>query len=92
MIHIYKSSHYGDVYDPEINHFSGREWVKHDEVVVKTKRVFGNDYTYAEPAAQEGHYAFGGNILFTSNGIFPQFTTPIKLHDRRMWLEGGNNG
>ena len=29
----------------------------------------------------------GGDILFTSNGIYPEFNTPIKLHDRNMELE-----
>ena len=85
MIHIYRARDY----DCEINFFHGREWVKRDEVVVKTKKVFGKDYTYAEPSTP-GIYAFGGTILFTSNGIFPEFNEPIKLHDRRMDLESNS--
>ena len=81
MIQIYK---HGE--DCEINYFKGREDVKRAEVVLKTKIVFGEKYTYAEPV-EKGIYAFGGNILFTSNGIYPEFNTPIKLHDRQMNLE-----
>lgn len=82
MINIFRTKGY----DPEINFFHGREWVQRNEVVIKTKKVFGELYTYAEPS-KEGFYAFGGTILFTSNGIFPEFNTPIKLHDRQMNLE-----
>lgn len=88
MIHIYRSSIAGKIYDPQINFFNGREWVKREEVVLKEKFVthpYGK-YVYAEPSTP-GHYAFGGTILFTSNGIYPEFNTPIKLHDRRMDLE-----
>jgi hypothetical protein len=82
MINIYRSKDY----DCEINYFHGRDWVERNEVVIKTKKVFGKDYTYAEPATP-GNYAFGGTILFTSNGIYPEFNEPIKLHDRQMNLE-----
>jgi hypothetical protein len=61
--------------------------VNRNELVLKTKTVFGKEYTYAEPAAP-GTWAFGGNILYTSNGCFPEFTVPVKLHDRNMNLEG----
>ena len=81
MINIYRSG-----YDSPINHFNGRESVRRDEVVVKTKVVFGKEYTYAEPAI-EGSWAFGGTILFTNNGIYPEFSVPIKLHDRNMLME-----
>jgi len=83
MIHIYRQKDY----DSEINFFHGREWVKRDEIVVKTKEVFGRQYTYAEPSTP-GNYAFGGTILHTCNGIFPEFNEPLKLHDRQMDLEG----
>jgi len=82
MINIYRSKNN----DCKINFFHEREWVKRDEVVIKTKKVFGKEYTYAEPVTP-GTYAFGGTILFTSNGIYPEFNTPIKLHDRQMNLE-----
>ncbi len=87
MIHIYRSKDY----DCDINFFHGRDWVGCGEVVIKEKMVHGQTivaqkYIYAEPS-KPGHYAFGGTILFTSNGIYPEFTTPIKLHDRRMDLE-----
>ena len=45
-----------------------------------------NTYTYVEPSAP-GNYAFGGTLVHTSNGIFPEFTEPLKLHDRNMDLE-----
>ncbi len=70
--------------DPNINFFHGREWVNREEVIIKTK--FNLNYTYAEPSTP-GNYAFGGTILYTPNGIYPEFNTPIKLHDRRMDLE-----
>jgi hypothetical protein len=84
MINIYRSKDY----DCEINFFHGREWVQRNEVVLKEKFVTHpyEKYVYAEPSTP-GNYAFGGTILFTSNGIYPEFNTPIKLHDRRMDLE-----
>lgn len=75
-------------YDCEINVFYGRDTVGASEVVIKTKDIGGEVYSYAEPA-KPGHYAFGGTLLFTSNGVFPEFNKPIKLHDRNMDLEGG---
>lgn len=95
MIPIYRSRDY----DCEMNFFHGRDWVKRDEVVVKTKKIlrifssknlFGGEYTYAEPSVP-GNYAFGGTILFASNGIYPEFSEPLKLHDRRMDLEVHTN-
>jgi len=86
MIDIYRSRNN----DCEINFFHGREWIRRSEVIVKTKEVFGKEYTYAEPSVS-GDYAFGGTLLFTSNGIFPEFNVPIKLHDRQMDLEGHTN-
>jgi len=87
MINIYRSKDY----DPEINYFHGRDCVESKEIVLKEKRVYGQGitqqvYQYAEPK-EPGDYAFGGTIIFTSNGIYPEFNTPIKLHDRRMDLE-----
>jgi len=82
MISIYRSSES----DCPINEFCNRKHINHSEVVVKTKKVFGSVYKYAEPK-KKGSWAFGGNILYTSNGIFPEFNTPIKLHDRNMELE-----
>ena len=84
MINIFR-----DGYDAEINYFHGRTHVKASEVVVREKIVCGGKYRYAEPA-QEGCWAFGGTILFTSNGIFPEFNEPIKLHDRDMTKEVGS--
>ena len=81
-IEIYKS-HFGDC---KLNFFHGRQDLDRTEVVIKTKTYHGRTYTYAEPSTP-GHYAFGGNILYTSNGIFPEFNMPIKLHDRQMNLE-----
>jgi hypothetical protein len=72
--------------DCPINFFHGREFLQRNEVVIKEKTVFGSTYKYAEPS-QKGNWAFGGSILFTSNGIFSEFNTPIKLHDRNMDLE-----
>ena len=85
-IFIYRSSHLGRVDDCSINVFHGRDAVAREEIVLKKKTVFGREYTYAEPTAP-GSYAFGGTILFTSNGNFPEFNTPIKLHDRDMKKE-----
>ena len=82
MINIYRSGNY----DPEINVFHGRGYVTKNEVVLKTKNVFGRNYEYAEPL-KPGCYAFGGSFLFTSNGVFPEFNHPIKLHDRDMSKE-----
>lgn len=86
-IEIYRGS-----YDSELNYFYGRREIGREEVVLKTKSLLRLDgltsgaYTYAEPY-EPGSYAFGGTILFTSNGIFPEFNTPVKLHDRRVKLE-----
>ena len=82
MIHIYRDSDY----DCELNVFHGRPWVKRSEVVVKTKECFGKTYTYVEPSVP-GMYAFGGTLIYTCNGIFPEFNTPLKLHDRDMRKE-----
>lgn len=68
--------------DSAINFFHGRSGVNAREVVIKNR----NGYKYAEPNKQ-GVWAFGGNILFSSNGVFKEFTTPIKLHDRNLNLE-----
>ena len=78
MIDIFRSG-----YNSRINEFYGRQSVKRDEVIIKHKK----DYTYAEPS-KEGYWAFGVTILYTSNGMHPEFNTPIKLHDRNMGLEG----
>lgn len=75
-------------YDSELNKFHGRQHVERKEIILKRRNYFGEDYTWAEPA-EEGTWAFGGTILFTSNGIFPEFNTPIKLHDRDMSKERG---
>jgi hypothetical protein len=85
-IFIYRSSYNGRVDDCPINVFTRREAVAREEILLKKKIVFGREYTYAEPKTP-GSYAFGGTILFTSNGNFPEFTTPIKLHDRDMSKE-----
>jgi len=81
MISIYRSN-----YDSSLNHFHGKEYVKRDEVKLVTRNIMSEEYTHAEPS-QAGRWAFGGTILFTSNGIFPEFNKPIKLHDRNMDLE-----
>ncbi len=86
MILIYKHSYTGAPYNCPINHFNGRESVRREEVVVKTKVVSGKEYTYAEPAIY-GMWAFGGTILFTSNGFHPEFNVPLKLHDRNLLME-----
>ncbi|OHD23696.1 MAG: hypothetical protein A2Y38_24605 [Spirochaetes bacterium GWB1_59_5] len=78
MIYIYR-----DGYDSVINVFHGRPWVRRAEVVIKTKNVYGKIYRYAEPATP-GNYTYGGTILCTSNGIYPDFLEPVKLHDRDM--------
>ena len=84
MIDIYRSN---DGERDMMNEFHACHNVREEEITIKTKTVFGEVYTYAEPK-KEGSWAFGGNILFTSNGIHPKFNTPIKLHDRNMRLEG----
>jgi hypothetical protein len=81
MLNIYRST-----YDSELNHFHGKTRIKREDVRVLTKHFDGKTYTYAEPN-KEGCWAFGGTILFTSNAVYPEFTTPIKLHDRNMRLE-----
>jgi hypothetical protein len=81
MIKIFRSD-----YDAEINEFHGRKFVNRDEVKICTKLSAGQSYTYAEPS-KPGRWAFGGTILFTSDGNYPEFNTPIKLHDRNMNLE-----
>jgi len=77
MIDIYRCD-----YDSPINFFHGRGFVRSSEIVLKEKGT----YKYVEPK-KPGRYAFGGTILYTSNGVFPEFTIPIKLHDRQMDLE-----
>jgi len=82
MIAIYRNQH-----DSELNLFHGKTHVERDEVKLIQKGFeTGKPYIFAEPTKQ-GHWAFGGTILFTSNGIYPEFNTPIKLHDRNMDLE-----
>ena len=81
MIAIHRST-----YDSKLNHFYGRDNVKRDEVKLVTRNIAGSTYTHAEPS-EKGRWAFGGTILYTSNGVFPEFNTPIKLHDRNMDLE-----
>lgn len=82
MISIYRNNND----DLPINEFCNRKFVRREEIIIK-KAVFGGQvYTWAEPK-KAGSWAFGGNILYTSNGIFPEFNTPIKLHDRNMLLE-----
>jgi hypothetical protein len=82
MIEIYRSNYH----DSKINFFSGRDYVTRDEVVLKTKTVFGEPYKYVEPA-KPGSWAFGGTFLYTSNGIYPEFNTALKLHDRDLAKE-----
>ncbi len=88
MINIYRSKDY----DCPINFFYGKDHVQRNEVVIKKRHLHGGEsilgevYVYAEPSTP-GDYAFGGTILFPSNGIYPEFNTPVKLHDRRMDLE-----
>ena len=87
MIHIYRSSHGGETYDCEINEFHKRDWVRPDEVVIREKNVLGRKYIYAEPR-KAGFWACGGSFLYTSNGIYPEFSRDaIPLHDRNMELE-----
>ena len=78
---------YTSGYDCEFNVFYKRQSVEEFEVIIKEKDCYtGGVYRYAEPS-KPGHYAFGGTILFTSNGIHRAFNVPIKLHDRNMDLE-----
>jgi hypothetical protein len=81
MISIYRNGH-----DCHLNLFHGKTHVNKDEVKLIKKSYHGETYTFAEPT-KEGRWAFGGTILYTSNGIYPDFNTPIKLHDRNMDLE-----
>lgn len=86
-INIYKTQNS----DCPINHFHNKSTVDHTEIVIKTKNVYGNKYTYAEPK-EDGWWAFGGNILYTCNSaVAGEWNEPIKLHDRNMKLENGNN-
>ncbi len=81
MIGIYRNQ-----YDSELNLFHGKTNVERNDVKLIKKSYHGEPYTFAEPT-KEGRWAFGGTILYTSNGIYPEFNTPIKLHDRNMDLE-----
>jgi len=84
MISIYRTQ-----YNSELNLFHGCVAVERHDVKLITKSYGGKPYTFAEPT-QEGWWAFGGTILYTSNGIYPEFNTPVKLHDRNMDLERSN--
>jgi hypothetical protein len=81
MIEIYRGT-----YEGILNHFHGRTSVSPDEVKVITKSNHCGSYTFAQPS-QKGNWAFGGTMLYTSNGIHSKFNTPIKLHDRNMDME-----
>jgi len=81
MIAIYRNQ-----YDSELNLFHGKTHVERNEVKIITKNYESKPYIFAQPT-KEGRWAFGGTILFTSSGVYPEFNTPIKLHDRNMNLE-----
>jgi len=81
MIGIYRST-----YDSDINFFHGRDEIDREEVVLKTRTVCGESYTYVEPA-KPGFWAFGGTFVYTPNGIYPEFNEALKLHDRDMTKE-----
>ncbi len=78
---IYRPTYCGRTYDCEINVFCGRETVEPKEIVIKTDRIMGKNYTWAEPV-KPGRYAFGGGII-CPDGL----QHPVKLHDRNMDLE-----
>ena len=86
MINIYRSSRNGVPSDCELNVFHGREWIKPSEVRLVDHQLCNGPYTHAEPA-KPGFYAFGGSFLYTCNGVYPEFNTPIPLHDRDMSKE-----
>lgn len=87
MINIYRTTTNGKPDSEPLNYFSNKEIIDRNEIIIKTKEYpKGTFYTYAEPN-KPGLWAFGGNILYTSNGIFPEFNTPVKLHDRDMNME-----
>ena len=83
MINIYR-----DTDDSKINKFYGRASVDRDEIEFVDRILFGKPEPFARPA-EPGFWAFGGTFLYTSNGIFPEFNRPIKLHDRDMTKERG---
>lgn len=43
--------------------------------------IFGNQYLHVQPV-QPGHYMFGGNFVYTSDGRFPN-PYPLPIHDRQ---------
>ena len=87
MIHIYRASYAGEIDDCEINVFHGRDYVTAKEVKLVKREIYGKPYVHAEPAAP-GCYAFGGSFLYTSNGVFKDFSAaPVPLHDRDMSKE-----
>lgn len=97
ILEIYRSD-----YDSAINKMKGKKSVvlvdnsipgifesSEDMPAVKlvTRRLFGNDYTHAEPI-EPGFYAFGGTFIYSSDSRVREVATyPIPLHDRQMNLE-----
>ena len=58
-------------------------------VIIKTKDVFGDPYTYAEPD-KKGSWAASGSFIWTSDSRGRNIAKyPIPLHDRDMSMEKG---
>lgn len=56
-------------------------------VKIVTRKLFGKDYTHAEPIIP-GSYAFGGTYIHCSDSRVRELAEyPIPLHDRQMNLE-----
>lgn len=84
-IEIYRSNGNWQNTEP-LNYFGDRVTVRKKEIIIKQKIINGETYTYAEPA-KPGSWAFGGNLLYSSNGVAWPQSEPVKLHDRNMRLE-----
>ena len=84
MISIYRDDASSQL--QPLNYFRGRWRIHRNEIVVKTTIVRGTQYRYAEPAIP-GQWAYGGTLVHTDNGIYPELTEPLKLHDRDMTQE-----
>lgn len=86
MIHIHRTAYNGNIYDPAICEFHGRESVNPKELEYVTRELWGELADFARPA-KKGNWAFGGSFLYTSNGIYPLYTRPIPLHDWNLDLD-----
>jgi len=85
MIKIYRESSRKPGDDP-LNYFNNRISIEPNEIVIRTKSFGSEKYIFAQPTT-EGSWAFGGNLLYSSNSAEWPYSVPIKLHDRNLALE-----